>query len=92
MRAVIKTPDQDTAARFVTDRVEPALQPGEVRVEVAAASVCGSDAAFYAYGGAGSDLAMSWTPRTMGHEVGGVVAEVGPATSGLTSWAPARRD
>jgi threonine 3-dehydrogenase len=80
MRAVIKA-GPEPGCQFVIDRTEPDLRPGEVRVEVAAASVCGTDAALYASGGAGGDLAMSF-PRTMGHEVGGTVVEVGPHTAG----------
>jgi threonine 3-dehydrogenase len=82
MRAVIKA-GPEPGCRFVTDRVEPELRNGEVRLEVAAASVCGSDAAFYDHGGAGGDLGMTF-PRTMGHEVGGTVVEVGPETRGLS--------
>lgn len=68
--------------QFVTNRSEPDLRRGEVRLEVAAASVCGSDAAFFESGAAGGDLGMTF-PRTMGHEVGGTVLEVGPQTDGL---------
>lgn len=81
MRAVIK-PGPEPGCKFVADRSEPDLAPGEVRLQVAAASVCGSDAAFFARGDAGGDLGMTF-PRTMGHEVGGTVVEVGPHTDGL---------
>jgi threonine 3-dehydrogenase len=76
MRATVKT-GPGPGCRFVTDHAERALRPGELRVEVAAASVCGTDAAFYASGTAGGDLGMTF-PRVMGHEVAGTVVEVGP--------------
>lgn len=75
MRAIIKTGPEPGCA-YVHDRVEPAVRADEVRIEVAAASVCGTDAAFYRGGGASSDLTMSF-PRTMGHEVAGTVVEAG---------------
>lgn len=80
MRAVVKV-GAGPGCRFVTDRAEPGLRPGELRVEVVAAAVCGTDAAFYASGGAGGDLGMTF-PRTMGHEAAGRVVEVGPDCAG----------
>lgn len=81
MRAVVKlTPGR--GCRLVLDRREPSLRPGEVRVQVAAASVCGTDAAFFESGEAGGDLGMT-LPRTMGHEVSGTVVEVGADTAGV---------
>ncbi|NEC92160.1 zinc-binding dehydrogenase [Streptomyces sp. SID12501] len=80
MRAVIKA-GPGPGCQFVTDRPEPALRPGEVRLEVAAASVCGSDAAFFDHGGAAGDIQMTF-PRTMGHECAGTVVEVGPHSYG----------
>jgi threonine 3-dehydrogenase len=80
MRAVVKA-SAGRGCQFVTDRFEPALRPGQVRVEVAAASVCGTDAAFFESGDAGGDMGMA-LPRTMGHEVGGTVVEVAPHTDG----------
>jgi threonine 3-dehydrogenase len=81
MRAVIKA-GPEPGCQFVTDRAEPNLRPGEVRLQVAAASVCGSDAAFFDHRGAGGDLDMTF-PRTMGHEVGATVVELGPRTDGI---------
>lgn len=86
MRAVVKTAP-GRGCEFVLDRTEPELQPGHVRIEVAAASVCGSDAAFFESGDAGGDMGMTF-PRTMGHEVGGIVVEVGPGTPGLAVGMP----
>ena len=81
MRAVVK-PGPGPGCEFVSDRSEPDLKEREVRLAVAAASVCGSDAAFYERGYAGGDVAMTF-PRTMGHEMGGVVVEVGPGVTGV---------
>jgi threonine 3-dehydrogenase len=82
MRAVVKV-GAEPGCRFVTDRAEPGLRPGELRVEVAAASVCATDAALYVSGGAGGDLGMTF-PRIMGHEAAGRVVEVGSDCDG---WA-----
>jgi len=86
MRAVVKAAP-GRGCQFVLDREEVELRPGQVRIEVAAASVCGSDAAFFESGDAGGDLGMTF-PRTMGHEVGGVVVEAGPHTDGVTVGMP----
>jgi len=86
MRAVVKV-GAEPGCRFVTDRAEPGLRPGELRVEVAAASVCGTDAALYVSGGAGGDLGMTF-PRIMGHEAAGRVVEVG---SNCDGWAVGTR-
>jgi threonine 3-dehydrogenase len=86
MRAVVKAAP-GRGCEFVLDREEAVLGSGEVRVQVAAASVCGSDAAFFESGDAGGDLGMTF-PRTMGHEVGGVVIEVGPNSAGLSVGMP----
>jgi threonine 3-dehydrogenase len=86
MRAVVKRAP-GRGCEYVLDQTEAELRPGEVRVEVAAASVCGSDAAFFESGSAGGDVEMTF-PRTMGHEVGGVVVELGPHTAGIAVGTP----
>jgi len=86
MRAVVKAAP-GRGCEFVVDREEADLRAGQVRVEVAAASVCGSDAAFYESGHAGGDVSMTY-PRTMGHEVGGVVVEVASNTDGIAVGMP----
>ena len=80
MRAVMK-PDAAIGCRLVTDRAEPDLVPGQVRIAVAAASVCGTDAEIYASSPAALELGLTF-PVTMGHEVAGTVIEVGPHTPG----------
>ena len=86
MRAVVKAAP-GRGCQFVVDRQEADLRAGQVRVEVAAASVCGSDAAFYESGFAAADIDMTF-PRTMGHEVGGIVVEVGADAGGLSVGMP----
>ena len=49
MRAVVKV-GAEPGRQFVTDRAEPGLRPGELRVEVVAAA-CGTDDAPYVFGG-----------------------------------------
>ncbi|WP_052336578.1 zinc-dependent alcohol dehydrogenase [Nocardioides alkalitolerans] len=80
MRAVIKA-DDGVGCTFVTDRAEPRLRPGQVRLEVGAASVCGTDAEIYRATPAARELGLVF-PVTMGHEVAGTVVEVGPHTAG----------
>ena len=69
----------------------PALLPDEVLVQVAACGVCTSELDMWE-GKAGGDM----YPRYPGHEVSGVVADVGKDVQGLASgdrvavWAPGR--
>ena len=64
------------------DQVEDrALAPDEVRVAVAYGGICGSDMHYYHRGGVGDFLVRQ--PMTLGHEVSGVVAEVGSEVRGL---------
>ncbi|HET6173127.1 MAG TPA: Zn-dependent alcohol dehydrogenase [Gaiellales bacterium] len=56
-----------------------APRPGEVRVRVAACSICHSDVAF-ASGAWGGSL-----PAVYGHEAAGVVEEIGGASDGLST-------
>ncbi len=61
---------------------EPRPGPGEVLIEVRAASVCGSDVHIY------HDRHPYWPPVVLGHEFAGVVAELGP---GVTGYRPGDR-
>ena len=58
-----------------------ALAPDEVRVGVAYGGICGSDMHYYHRGAVG-DFAVR-EPMTLGHEISGVVMEVGSAVKGL---------
>jgi L-idonate 5-dehydrogenase len=62
----------------VADR---ALVPGEVRVAVAFGGICGSDMHYFHRGAVG-DFAVR-EPLTLGHEISGVVLEVGSEVGGL---------
>ncbi|MBF4160744.1 zinc-dependent alcohol dehydrogenase [Nocardioides acrostichi] len=81
MRAVVKA-DERVGCTFVTDRPEPTLGPGQVRIGVGATSVCGTDAEIYHSTTAALELGLTY-PVTMGHEVAGTIVEVGPDTHGL---------
>lgn len=53
--------------------------PGEIRIRVGAAGVCGTDMQIYYWA---PRMARRMTlPRTLGHEVGGVVESVGPGVA-----------
>lgn len=80
MRAVIKA-EAGPGCSYVSDRSEPDLVPGQVRIAVAATSVCGTDASIYQHGPAAQALGLRF-PTTMGHEVAGTIVEVGPHTAG----------
>jgi Threonine dehydrogenase and related Zn-dependent dehydrogenases len=56
-------------------------RPGEVRVEVKAGGICGSDLHYYNHGGTASIRLRE--PMALGHEVSGVVAELGEGVAGL---------
>lgn len=81
MRAVLKTapgPGFD----LVTDHREPGLGAGQVRIEVGAVSVCGTDRETYEYGPAVRDLGLR-LPVVTGHECAGTVVEVAPDVTSL---------
>lgn len=60
----------------VADAPEPTPGPGEVVVEVAAAGICGTDVHIV------DDEFVAEPPVTMGHELAGRVAELGPGVRG----------
>lgn len=80
MQAIRKnhhTPGTD----FVRDAAEPpAPGPGEIKIKVAAASVCGSDVSIARYTPAAQAFKLA-LPVTMGHEGAGTVLEVGDGVS-----------
>ncbi len=78
MLAVVCHGKKDLRIDPVEDRP---LGPEEVRVAVAYGGICGSDMHYYHRGGVGDFLVRE--PMTLGHEVSGVVAEVGSAVRGL---------
>lgn len=76
----------EAGAPFVVEEIpEPEAGPGEVLVDVRAASLCGSDAH---YQDDDSDFDPRTTPLTLGHEGAGVVEAVG---EGVDHVAPGDR-
>lgn len=61
----------------------PAPGPGEVRVAMANGGICGSDLHYYLHGGFGAIRLRE--PMALGHEVSGVIAEVGAGVEGLVA-------
>ncbi|MDQ0000605.1 zinc-dependent alcohol dehydrogenase [Pseudarthrobacter sulfonivorans] len=81
MRAVVKA-RPERGAEFVDSYAERQLAAGEVRIQIAAASVCGTDRELYEY----SPMAQAFTlniPVVLGHECAGTVIEVGPGVDSL---------
>ncbi|MCL6518178.1 zinc-dependent alcohol dehydrogenase family protein [Alicyclobacillus sp.] len=64
----------------VQELPKPVSGPGEVRVQVKACGICGTDVHIY-HGQPGS--AEVQPPRVLGHEVAGVIDRVGPGVDGL---------
>ncbi|MEV5647379.1 alcohol dehydrogenase catalytic domain-containing protein [Nocardia sp. NPDC052254] len=81
MRAVLKT-EPAPGFDLVTDHREAGLAAGEVRVEVGAVSVCGTDRETYEFGPAVRDLGLR-LPVVTGHECAGTVIEVAPDVATL---------
>jgi L-idonate 5-dehydrogenase len=59
----------------------PPTGPGEVRVRVRAGGICGSDLHYYHQGGFGTVRVRE--PMVLGHEVAGVIEEVGQGVTDL---------
>ena len=66
----------------LTERPEPVVRAGHVVLQVVGAGICGTDLHIW------DDEFPSEPPVTMGHEVSGVVREVG---EGVAGWAPGDR-
>lgn len=62
------------------------LRPGEVRIGVAYGGICGSDLHYYHDGGFGTVRIKE--PMVLGHEVSGVIEELGPGVEGLRCGEP----
>jgi len=75
-----------TQALSVDSVPEPAPGPGEVLVRVGSVGVCGSDVHYYDHGRIGPYVVDR--PLVLGHEAGGMVAEVG---AGVTILVPGQR-
>lgn len=59
----------------------PAPGPGEVRISIAQGGICGSDLHYFHHGGFGAVRLRE--PMALGHEVSGILAELGPGVTGL---------
>ncbi len=57
---------------------------GEVRVRIETGGICGSDLHYYHHGGIGSAIRLK-EPMVLGHEVAGIVDEVGAGVTRLTT-------
>jgi L-iditol 2-dehydrogenase len=66
----------------LTERPEPAVRSGHVVLDVVGAGICGTDLHIW------DDEFPSEPPVTMGHELSGIVREVG---EGVDGWAPGTR-
>jgi alcohol dehydrogenase, propanol-preferring len=64
----------------LTDVPEPVAGPGEVVIDVKAASLCHSDVGFL--DGTLTGI-LGFTPITLGHEIAGVVSQVGEGVTGV---------
>lgn len=64
----------------VEDVPTPVVQPGQLRVRVRFGGICGSDLHYFQHGGFGTVRVRE--PMVLGHEVAGVVEELGAQTHG----------
>lgn len=76
MRAAVLYGKEDIQIEEVP---EPALRPGEVRVQIGAALTCGTDLKVYRRG---YHAKMIVPPAVFGHEMAGTISEIHPETSG----------
>ncbi len=65
----------------VEDVAEPPLGPRDIRVQVAAGGICGSDLHYFNHGGSGAIRIRE--PMVLGHEIAGVVVEIGASVSSV---------
>jgi threonine dehydrogenase-like Zn-dependent dehydrogenase len=78
MRAAVT---EGVGSMAVVDRPEPpGPGPGEVMIQPEAIGICGSDYHFFA-GELSAEAGGSEFPRVLGHEVGGVITQLGPDCS-----------
>src|SRR5689334_13843239 len=81
MKAVVKN-SAERGVQYVTDHPDPKPADGQVVIEVAAASLCGTDREVYEW--TPSAQAFNLTlPVAIGHEGAGTVVEVGSGVTGL---------
>ena len=66
----------------VEDVPTPAVGPQELRIRVRTGGICGSDLHYYQHGGFGTIRIQQ--PMVLGHEVAGVIEEVGADAAGFS--------
>jgi len=71
MQALVKT-QKGKGFLELREVPEPHVQPGEVKIEIAACGICGTDVHVR------HDEFPYWPPVTLGHEFTGTIVEVGP--------------
>ena len=81
MRAVLKTSPAH-GAEYTASHPDPEPGPGEVLLEVAAASVCGTDRELFEWGAAAEAFHLD-LPVVLGHELAGTVIAAGPGVQRL---------
>ncbi|WP_353476076.1 L-idonate 5-dehydrogenase (plasmid) [Salipiger sp. H15] len=79
MRAVVIHGPKDLRVEEIA--AAPAPAAGEVRVAISHGGICGSDLHYYHHGGFGTVRLRE--PMALGHEVSGIVTEVGAGVTGL---------
>lgn len=77
MKAIMKV-EPGVGNVEVRDIPEPEAGPGQVKLRVRAAGLCGTDLHIY------KDEFRSWPPVVLGHEVAGEIVELGEGVQGLT--------
>ena len=81
MRAIVKTAPGRGAELLEVPRPEPG--PGEALVRVTATSICGTDHHIYEWNAWAEGRLGPRLPQTMGHELCGVVEELGDGAEGV---------
>ena len=77
MRAIVLHSPGDLR---IEEQEEPAPGPGEVLVRIERGGICGSDLHYFRHGGFGTVRMKA--PMTLGHEIAGRIAGLGPGVDG----------
>jgi threonine 3-dehydrogenase len=81
VKAVVKR-SAERGVEYVTDYPDPKPIDGHVVIEVAAASLCGTDRELYEWTPSAQAFNLN-LPVVLGHEGAGAIVEVGPGVTGL---------